>query len=137
MTFRRIAASVCVLFLSCPLFAAQSKKHALKQLPISDPICDVIPLPPTSIQTPPLSTAKQQQLDDALLEAAEDNKIEAVKELLAKGADPNARDEHCVTPLMISAEYPDAAMAEALITAEADVNARDAHTMQRHPTQGP
>ena len=78
MTFHPIAASALVLFLSTQLFAAQTKKHAAKATPTEDPVCDAIPLPATSLQKPPLSAIKQQQLDDALLDAAEDNKLEVV-----------------------------------------------------------
>src|SRR3954452_13113555 len=123
MTFRRIAPAL-LLFAVLPLFAS-TKKIVRKPAPSDDPVCDVMPRAASSIQKPPLSAAKQQQLDDALLDAAEDNKIEDVKKLLAQGADPNARDEHCVTPLMISAEYFDTAIAESLIASGADVNAHD------------
>src|SRR3954452_15891268 len=123
MTFRRIAPAL-LLFAVLPLFAS-TKKIVRKPAPSDDPVCDVMPRAASSIQKPPLSAQKQQQLDDALLDATEDKKIEIVKKLLAQGADPNARDEHCVTPLMISAEYFDTAIAESLIDAGADVNARD------------
>src|SRR4051794_17836402 len=124
MTFRRIAASALLFVAALPLFAS-TKKIVHKPAPSADPVCDVIPLPAFSVQKPPLSAQKQQQLDDALLDATEDKKLEIVKKLLSQGADPNARDEHCVTPLMISAEYFDTAIAEYLIDAGADVNARD------------
>jgi len=123
MTCRRIALAL-MLFAALPLFAS-TKKIVHKPALTADPVCDPVPLPASSVQKPPLSPSKQQQLDDALLDAAEDSKIEAVKKLLAEGADPNARDEHCVTPLMISAEYFDIAIAESLIDAGADVNAHD------------
>src|SRR4051794_26900954 len=125
MKLRRIAASALCLILCCPFLAAATKKLPPRKIPPVDPVCDAIPLPASSIQKPPLSATSQQQLDDKLLDAAEDSDIDAVKELLAKGADPNARDEHCVTPLMISAEYFDTSMAQALLDAGADVNARD------------
>jgi len=124
MTFRRIAASALLFLAALPLFAS-TKKIIHKPAPSEEPVCDVVPLPASSVQKPPLSPSKQQQLDDALLDAVDDSKIEAVKKLLAEGADPNARDEHCVTPLMISAEYFDTAIAEALTDAGADVNAHD------------
>src|SRR5437868_11346583 len=84
MMSRRIAALALVIFLSSQLFASHSKKHVTKKMPPADPVCDAIELPATSLQKPPLSGLKQQQLDDALLDATEDNKLEVLKELLAK-----------------------------------------------------
>src|SRR3954467_6868452 len=123
MTFHRIAQAL-LLLVALPVFASTKKAvHTLQ--PSEEAVCDAIAFPASSVQKPPLSAAKQQQLDYALLDAAEDKKLEIVKKLLSQGADPNARDEHCVTPLMISAEYFDTAIAESLIDAGADVNARD------------
>jgi len=49
-----------------------------------------------------------------------------MRSLLAKGADPNARNRFEQTPLMFAVALPDPDAAESLISAGADVNARDA-----------
>jgi ankyrin repeat protein len=46
--------------------------------------------------------------------------------LIAKGADPNARNKFDQTPLMFAVSQRDAATAQALLDGGADINARDA-----------
>src|SRR4051794_1857636 len=79
MNFRRIAASALCLILCSPFLAAATKRQLAKKSPPADPVCDLFPLRATSIQKLPLSQTQQQQLDDKLLDAAEDSNIDALK----------------------------------------------------------
>ncbi|MDX6446974.1 MAG: Notch 1 [Blastocatellia bacterium] len=64
--------------------------------------------------------------DAALRQAAQDGQMTAVKELLAKGANVNARDEAGRTPLLWVAPARDnPEMVKFLIAKGADVNAKD------------
>lgn len=67
----------------------------------------------------------QKQLSQQLLQAVDDEKAGTVRSLLARGADANARDLHCVTALMLAAEDEGSEIAQALLQAHAEVNARD------------
>ena len=69
----------------------------------------------------PGTAEEKKNLDNELLEAVEYDNRRDVQQLLARGADPNARDQHGVTALMKSAEDMDAALARMLIAAGADV----------------
>ena len=62
------------------------------------------------------------EADRALLEAAYDGNIEAVKQHLAAGADVNAKDEDGYTPLYAVAGRGHKEIAELLIAKGADVN---------------
>ncbi|MFD7462615.1 MULTISPECIES: ankyrin repeat domain-containing protein [unclassified Streptomyces] len=63
--------------------------------------------------------------DRALLTAAEAGDTDAVRAALAAGADPEARDAHRRTPLLLAALGDHVATAEVLVAAGADVNAAD------------
>jgi ankyrin repeat protein len=65
------------------------------------------------------------EADRALLEAAYDGNIEAVKQHLAAGADVNAKDEDGYTPLYAVAGRGHKEIAELLIAKGADVNPKD------------
>ena len=62
------------------------------------------------------------EADRALLEAARDGNIEAVRQHLAAGADVNAKNQNGSTPLHEAATKD---VAELLIAEGADVNAKD------------
>jgi ankyrin repeat protein len=57
--------------------------------------------------------------------AAQDGLVEEVRELLAKGYDPNVFDELSKTPLHYAAERGHVEVMKALIAAGADVNAHE------------
>ena len=64
------------------------------------------------------------EADRALLKAAEDGNIEAVKQAIADGADVNAKN-YGMTPLHIAAQTGHKEVSELLIIKGADVNAKD------------
>jgi hypothetical protein len=66
-------------------------------------------------------------IDKDLRKAAEKGDVAKVHELLAKGADVNAKDENGVTALMIGAEKGHAEIVQGLLEAGADVKAQDNH----------
>ena len=66
-----------------------------------------------------------QTLDESLFLAVEDNNIEEVKSYLAKGANPNARDEYGCTALMTSALIGNYEMVKFLLENGADINTKD------------
>ena len=65
-------------------------------------------------------------MSQTLLEAAKAGDLPRVRELLAAGADREARDADGATPLMLAAHAGRLDVVGALITAGADVNATDA-----------
>jgi ankyrin repeat protein len=65
------------------------------------------------------------KLNNALLAAVRDGDATVVRELLARGADVDARDEGGATALMQAALNADVAMMQVLLTDGADVNARN------------
>ena len=73
---------------------------------------------PVAHQSDPIS-----EVDSALLDAAKEGNIEAVKQHLANGADVNAKDDGW-TPLHNAAGYSTKEMVELLISNGADVNAK-------------
>jgi len=62
--------------------------------------------------------------DGALIQAAADGNIEAVKQAIAAGADVNAKDKHGNTPLDLAAREGHKEVAELLIANGANVNAK-------------
>ena len=65
------------------------------------------------------------EADRALLDAANDGNIKAVKQHLAAGADVNAKSKFGRTPLHHAAYFGHKEVAELLIAEGADVNAKD------------
>jgi ankyrin repeat protein/thiol-disulfide isomerase/thioredoxin len=65
---------------------------------------------------------KQTELDDALCLAAQNPHVEIVRELLAHGANPNARLNGDWTPLLFACRGGDVEIARQLLAASADVN---------------
>ena len=74
---------------------------------------------PVAHQSDPIS-----EVDSALLDAAKEGNIEAVKQHLANGADVNAKDDGW-TPLHNAAGYSTKEMVELLISNGANVNAKN------------
>src|SRR5438045_3464859 len=70
---------------------------------------------PNAIPQKAAKFTAQQKLAAALLTAAEDDNLPAAERLLAQGADANARDAHCSTPLMFSVVSDDPRVSEALL----------------------
>jgi len=66
-----------------------------------------------------------QNLNDDLLAAARKSDVEAVKGLLAKGADPNAKSPYGATPLFFACDRGNLEIVKILIERGADVNAKD------------
>ncbi|OGP52762.1 MAG: hypothetical protein A2Y65_03625 [Deltaproteobacteria bacterium RBG_13_52_11] len=64
-------------------------------------------------------------ISDELFSAVEKNDIQKVKELIAKGADVNVKEEHGNTPLIKAASRGYTEIAELLIAKGADVNAQN------------
>jgi len=73
----------------------------------------------------PCESSPPGKLSPELVAAVEKGDIRAVRELLAKGADPNTRAKYCESVLMVAAERPATAISEALIAAGAEVNSKD------------
>src|SRR5690606_22269556 len=80
------------------------------------------PAPAEASSTPPHDPA----LDDDLLAAAAADDADRVRDLLARGADIEARGPHQRTPLIEATKNRATDAARALIEAGADVNATDA-----------
>ena len=66
-----------------------------------------------------------QNLNDDLLAAARKSDVEAVKGLLAKGADPNAKSPYGATPLFFACDRGNLEIVKILIERGADVNVKD------------
>jgi cytohesin len=67
------------------------------------------------------------KLDQALADAAFICDVARVRELLAQGADPNARNDEGRPPLVSALLGGSMPLVELLLEAKADVNARDPH----------
>ncbi len=76
------------------------------------------------LQLIPLS-AQAQNLNEELIVAARKSNVEAVKSLLAKGADVNAKTEYGATPLFYACDRGNAEIVKILLDAGADANIRD------------
>src|SRR5262245_34545902 len=66
-----------------------------------------------------------QTANDDLIVAARKSNVEAVKELLAKGADPNAKTQYGATPLFFACDRGNLEIVKMLVERGADVNAKD------------
>lgn len=72
-----------------------------------------------------LSMQTQAGVDEDLIRAVEDNNAHRVKNLLAKGANPDARNSRSYTALMLAARHKITRLDELLLAAGADVNLRN------------
>ena len=68
-----------------------------------------------------MSTVTMSALNDRLAEAAQDNKIQEVQDLIRLGASPNAVGSFGDPVLVMSAGFGNKAMCETLIDAGADL----------------
>src|SRR6188768_73316 len=75
----------------------------------------------------PINSEERKALDQQMVEAAFVCDLLRVRTLLARGADPNARDEEGRTPLFSAVLGGSLALLGLLLESKADVNARDAH----------
>lgn len=64
-------------------------------------------------------------LNDELIAAARKSNVEAVKSLLAKGADPNAKTQYGATPIFFACDRGNAEIVKLLLDAGADPNVQD------------
>lgn len=64
-------------------------------------------------------------LNEELIVAARKSNVEAVKTLLAKGADVNAKTEYGATPLFFACDRGNVEIVKLLLAAGADIDARD------------
>jgi len=99
----------------------QQVAAAKKEVPQASPPA---PTAPTAASQPAPKTA-DPALNEELLSAAKKGDAAAVKSLLAKGADVNAKTRYNQTPLMFAAEKGHLEIVKALIEAGADVNVVD------------
>jgi ankyrin repeat protein len=73
----------------------------------------------------PPSTAGAEDLNEELLAAARRSDVAAVKALLAKGADANAKSSYDVTAISFAADRGSLEIVQTLLEHGADVNAKD------------
>ena len=66
-----------------------------------------------------------QNVNDELIAAARKSNAEAVRELLAKGADPNAKTPYGATPLFFACDRGSLEIVKMLVERGADVNVKD------------
>lgn len=80
-----------------------------------------------SMEEKPLKRLKVDQVSliNQLFNAVENNKIDKVSELIESGADINAKDDNCNTPLHIAAWKGNKDIVKLLVNNGADLNARD------------
>lgn len=71
-----------------------------------------------------LTAMKETSLDQQLLAAAEQGKIQEVQKLLDEGADVNTKGEHDVTPLHLVAEKGHTQIIQKLLSSKANVDAK-------------
>ncbi len=83
--------------------------------------------PPKRPQRPPFPNyhAEAARLKEALLAAARTGDAAAVKALLARGADVNAKTDYGVTPLALAADKGHVEVVKILLQHKADVNSKD------------
>lgn len=75
-----------------------------------------------------LAGCSSVELDTDLTRAAEAGDATKVKSLIAKGADPNGRESHSYTPLMIAARGGHTDVIKVLLEAKANTEMRDCRT---------
>lgn len=68
---------------------------------------------------------RAQNLNEDLITAARKSNVEAVKTLLAKGADVNAKTEYGATPLFFACDRGNAEIVKLLLAAGAEIDVRD------------
>jgi ankyrin repeat protein len=73
------------------------------------------------------ATERRHDLDREMVDAAFVCDLRRVRELLARGADPNARDDEGRTPIFSAVLGGSLALLGLLLESRADVNARDEH----------
>lgn len=66
-----------------------------------------------------------QTVNEELIAATRKSNVEAVKELLAKGADPNAKTPYGATPLFFACDRGSLEIVKILVERGADVNVKD------------
>jgi len=66
-----------------------------------------------------------QSANDELIAAARKSNVEAVRDLLAKGADPNAKTPYGATPLFFACDRGSLEIVKILVERGADVNVKD------------
>ncbi len=81
----------------------------------------------TLLLTPLYSLAQNANpaLNEELITAARKSNVEAVKTLLAKGADVNAKTEYGATPLFFACDRGNVEIVKLLLAAGADIDTRD------------
>jgi ankyrin repeat protein len=111
--------------------------EAMHMAPVAHPVFNVVNLTGDPVEAlrgmldagvDPNMSARMITLElPALAFAAKHGNLAQVRELLARGADPNRRGSHGLTPLMAAAvgEFQDTTVIDALLNKGADVNARD------------
>jgi hypothetical protein len=72
-----------------------------------------------------LAQTANSALNEELLAATRKNNVEAVKQLLAKGADVNAKSQYGATPLFFACDRGNAEIVKLLLAAGADIDVRD------------
>ena len=90
----------------------------------SVPQAETKPVDPVAVDTKP-EPARVKAPEISILTAAFDGNIEIVKQLLAAGADVNAKDGDGTTPLHCAADAGRKEIVELLIANGADVNAKN------------
>lgn len=117
---RRRAVAVAAAFaaLSLGIVACAADPPRAQRSPAAAPV-------ETGAVSPPTATATDPALNTQLLRAAANNDDEQVRDLLARGADIETRDDLGRTPLVAATKARASAAAHALIDAGADVNAKD------------
>ncbi|MGH9768621.1 MAG: ankyrin repeat domain-containing protein, partial [Blastocatellia bacterium] len=119
-----------------PLSMAMMRKHkdviaylqqaaSAKKEIVQAPAAQSNAQPAQTTASQPAAKPADPALNEELLNAAKKSDAAAVKSLLAKGADANAKTRYNQTPLMFAAEKGHLEIVKVLIEAGADVNAVD------------
>lgn len=116
MIYRSLLALLIVLA-GCPLCAARNAGHG------QDDRLRLFCPPAGKAATPDNPSKTEPDLCTDLMRAAENGDADAVRALLSKGADVNARTKHGITALMLAAKEGRLEIVKLLIGAGANVNA--------------